>query len=58
MKFIGGRGYVVGQNEIYYPTLILCLLCKLDVGILFVQVFAEFVDFVFVYSSDRIVNVA
>ena len=26
--------------------------------ILFVQVFVEFVDFVFVYSSDPIVNVA
>ena len=27
MKFIGGRGYVVGQNEIHYPTLILYFLC-------------------------------
>ena len=27
MKFIAGRGYVVGQNEIHYPTLIFCLLC-------------------------------
>ena len=23
MKFIGGRGYVVGENEIHYNTLIL-----------------------------------
>ena len=27
MKFIGGRGYVAGQNEIHYPTLILYFLC-------------------------------
>ena len=27
MEFIEERGYVVGQNEIHYPTLILCLLC-------------------------------
>ena len=27
MKFMGGRGYVVDQNKIHYPSLILCLLC-------------------------------
>ena len=37
---------------------LLGLLSKLDVNILFVQVFVEFVDFAFVYRSDRIVNVA
>ena len=36
---------------------ILDLLSKLDASILFVQVFVEFIDFVFGYSSDRIVNV-
>ena len=41
-----------------YLTVLLDLLSKLDVSTLFVQVFVEFVDFVFVYSSDRIVNVA
>ena len=30
---------------------------KLDASILFVQVFVEFIDFVFVYSRDCIVNV-
>ena len=34
-----------------YLTVLLDLLSKLDVSILFVQVFVEFVDFVFVYSS-------
>ena len=41
-----------------YLTVLLDLLSRPDVSILFVQVFVEFVDFVFVYSSDRIVNVA
>ena len=44
--------------EEMYLTVLLDLLSKLDVSILFVQVFVEFVDIVFVYSSDRIVNVA
>ena len=41
-----------------YLTVLLDLLSKLDVSIPFVQVFVEFVDFVFVYSSDRIIKVA
>ena len=41
-----------------YLTVLLYLLSKLDLSILFVQVFVEFFDLVFVYSSDRIVNVA
>ena len=41
-----------------YLTVLLDLLSKLDVSILFVQVFVEFLDFVLVYSSNRIVNVA
>ena len=41
-----------------YLTVLLDLLSKLDVSIQFVQVFVEFVDFVFVYSSDRIIHVA
>ena len=41
-----------------YLIVLLDLLSELDVSILFVQVFVEFVDFVFVYSSDRIVNIA
>ena len=39
-----------------YLTVLLALLRKLDAGILFVQMFVDFVDFVFVYSSDCIVN--
>ena len=45
------------EVEERYLTVLLDLLSKLDVSILFVQVFVEFVDFVFVYRSDRIVNV-
>ena len=41
-----------------YLTVLLDFLSKLDVSIPFVQVFVEFVDFVFVYSSDRIIKVA
>ena len=40
-----------------YLTVLVDLRSKLDVSILFIQVFVEFVDFAFVYSSDRIVNV-
>ena len=40
-----------------YLTVLYDLLGKLDASILFVQVFLEFSNFVFVYSSDRIVNV-
>ena len=40
-----------------YLTVLLAVLRKLDAGILFVQVFVDFVGFVFVYSSDCIVNV-
>ena len=41
-----------------YLTVLVDLLSKLDVRTLFVQVFVKFVDFVFVYSNDGIVNVA
>ena len=34
-----------------YLTVLLALLRKLDAGILFVQVFVDFVDFVSVYSE-------
>ena len=47
--------YEAGEER--YLTILLDLLSKLDVSILFVQVFAEFIDFVFVYNSDRIVNI-
>ena len=39
-----------------YLTVLLHLLSRLDVSIRFVQVFVEFIDFVFVHISDRIVN--
>ena len=40
----------------YCYGVLLHLLSKLDVSIRFVQVFVEFIDFVFVHISDRIVN--
>ena len=39
-----------------YLIVLLHLLSKLVVSIRFVQVFVEFIDFVFVHTSDRIVN--
>ena len=45
-------------TEERYLTVLLDLLSKLDASILFVQMFVEFLDFVFVYSiCDHIVNV-
>ena len=37
-------------------TIPLVLLSELDTITLFVQVFEEFIDFVFAYSSDRIIK--
>ena len=39
-----------------YLTVLLHLLSKLDASIRFVQVFVEFIEFVFVHISDRFVN--
>ena len=55
----GSLGVVFACNQAVeerYLTVLLDLLSKLDVSILFVQVFVEFVGFVFVYSSDRIAS--
>ena len=55
--FVGCCFRVLPSNLERYLTVLLDLLSKLDASILFVQVFVELIDFVFVHSSDRIVNV-